>query len=185
MALLGRPYATGYALIGGAAVTFCSWHPVITMVRRGPVRGPSHPCKLCNQGHRRRGFVVSVQLASPERRAMQLIIRRSRVRAPPVPPRRCPVQAPLTCDYAVFKSALSRAGYAVMCDPKRQYATRCSKYVANQPVLSAFAVTPSAQHDAVQRLAGAGPGWQGYPSTGDVAGPWGRASSRRFSVLRC
>jgi hypothetical protein len=64
-ALLGRPYATGrgHALIGRWAVTFRNWHPVVAMVRRGPVRGPSHPCKGCNQGHRRHGSGVSVQLA--------------------------------------------------------------------------------------------------------------------------
>jgi hypothetical protein len=26
-----------------SALTFCSWHTVIAMVGRGPVRGPSHP----------------------------------------------------------------------------------------------------------------------------------------------
>jgi len=34
---------------------------------RGPVRGPSHRCKQCNQGHRRHGSVVSVQVERPER----------------------------------------------------------------------------------------------------------------------
>jgi hypothetical protein len=44
-----------------SAVTFCSWHPVVVMVRLGP----SHPCKRCNQGHRRHDFVVSVQVVRP------------------------------------------------------------------------------------------------------------------------
>jgi hypothetical protein len=53
LAILGspeRPYATGRgpALIDSKAVTFCSWHPVIAMAGRGPVRGPSHLCERCN-----------------------------------------------------------------------------------------------------------------------------------------
>ena len=56
------------------------------MVGRGPVRGPSHLCKRCNQGHRWHDSVVSVQLALVVRGAVLLIIRRSRVRAPPAPP---------------------------------------------------------------------------------------------------
>jgi hypothetical protein len=43
---------------------------------RGPVRGPSHRCNQCNQGHRRHGSVVCVQVVRPERRAVLLIIRR-------------------------------------------------------------------------------------------------------------
>jgi hypothetical protein len=70
-----------------SAVTFCSWHPVIAMVKRGPVRGPSHPCKQRNWGHRRHDPVVSVQLAHVVHGAVVLIIRRSWVRAPPAPPR--------------------------------------------------------------------------------------------------
>ena len=100
------------------------------MVGRGPVRGPGRPCKRCNQGHQRRGSMVSVQVVHSERRAMLLIIRRSWVRAPPAPPRYFPVQAPLTCDDAMFKGASSRFGYAVVCDRKRQYAARCDKYAA-------------------------------------------------------
>src|SRR5580704_7284391 len=53
---------------------------------RGPVRGPSHLRKRCNQGHRRHGSVVSVQLVRTMHRAVVLIIRRSWVRAPPAPP---------------------------------------------------------------------------------------------------
>ena len=53
---------------------------------RGPVRGPSHPCKRCNQGHRRHGSVVSVQVVRTVRRAWLLIIRRPWVRFPPAPP---------------------------------------------------------------------------------------------------
>src|ERR1035438_2449802 len=56
------------------------------MLRRGPVRGPSHPCKRRNQGHRRHGFVSSVQLVCMVHEAVLLIIRRSWVRAPPAPP---------------------------------------------------------------------------------------------------
>jgi hypothetical protein len=52
---------------------------------RGPVRGPSHLCKRCNQGHRRHDSVVSVRVEHPERRAGLLIIRRSWVRAPTAP----------------------------------------------------------------------------------------------------
>jgi len=52
----------------------------------GPVRGPSRPCKWCNQGHRRHGSVVSVQVVRMMHRAVVLIIRRSWVRAPPAPP---------------------------------------------------------------------------------------------------
>src|ERR1051326_3770244 len=69
-----------------SAVTFCSWHPAIALVRRGPVRGPRHSCKRCNYRCRRADVVVSVQLAHPERRAVLLISRRSWVRAPPAPP---------------------------------------------------------------------------------------------------
>ena len=39
------------------------------MVRRGPVRGPSHRCNLCNERHRWHDLVLSVQVAHPERRA--------------------------------------------------------------------------------------------------------------------
>jgi hypothetical protein len=53
---------------------------------RGPVRGPSHRCKQCDQGHRRHGSVVSVQVVRTMHRAVLLIIRRSCVRAPPAPP---------------------------------------------------------------------------------------------------
>jgi hypothetical protein len=80
------PTDVNHAPTGRAAVTFCSWHPVTAMVRRGPVRGPSHPCKRCNQRHQCHDSVVSVQAAHPERRAIVLIIRRSWVRAPPAPP---------------------------------------------------------------------------------------------------
>ena len=66
-----------------AAVTFCDRHPVVAIVRRGPVRGPSHLCERCNQRHRWHGYVVPVQVARPERRAVLLIIRRSWVRARP------------------------------------------------------------------------------------------------------
>ena len=59
---------------------------MIAAVRRGPVRGPSHPCNRCDQRHRRHDSVVSVQVAHRERRAAVLIIRRSWVRAPPAPP---------------------------------------------------------------------------------------------------
>jgi hypothetical protein len=55
------------------------------MARRGPVRGPSHPCKGCNERYRRHGFVASVQLARRLQEAVLLIIRRSWVRAPPAP----------------------------------------------------------------------------------------------------
>jgi hypothetical protein len=73
-------------LAGWAAVTFCSRHSVIAMVGRGPVRGPSHMCKWCNQRYRRHGSAVSVQLALLVHGAVFLIIRRSWVRAPPAPP---------------------------------------------------------------------------------------------------
>jgi hypothetical protein len=53
---------------------------------RGPVRGPSHRCKQFNQGYRRHGSVVSVQVVRTMRGAVVLIIRRSWVRAPPAPP---------------------------------------------------------------------------------------------------
>jgi hypothetical protein len=55
------------------------------MARRGPVRGPSHPCKGCNERYRRHGSVASVQLARRLQEAILLIIRRSWVRAPPAP----------------------------------------------------------------------------------------------------
>jgi hypothetical protein len=67
-------------------ITLCSRYRPTAAVSRGPARGPSHRCKQCNQGHRRHDFVVSVQLALPERRARLLIIRRSWVRASPAPP---------------------------------------------------------------------------------------------------
>ena len=50
------------------------------------VRGPSHRCKQCNQGHRRHGSVVSVQVVRTMHEAVLLIIRRSWVRTPPAPP---------------------------------------------------------------------------------------------------
>jgi hypothetical protein len=56
-------------------VTFCSWYPVIAIVRRGPVRGPSHLREQCNKGHQRHGSVVSVQLARTVHEAVVLIIR--------------------------------------------------------------------------------------------------------------
>jgi len=56
------------------------------MVRRGPIRGPSHSCKRCNEGDRWHGSVVSVQVVHQLRRTGLLIIRRSWVRAPPAPP---------------------------------------------------------------------------------------------------
>ena len=56
------------------------------MARRGPVRGPSYPCKGCNERYRRHGSVASVQLARRLQDAVLLIIRRSWVRAPPAPP---------------------------------------------------------------------------------------------------
>jgi hypothetical protein len=53
---------------------------------RGPVRGPSHRCKQYNQGHRRHGSVVSVQVVRTMHEAVLLIIRRSWVRSPAAPP---------------------------------------------------------------------------------------------------
>jgi hypothetical protein len=53
---------------------------------RGPVRGPSHRCKQCNQGHRWHDSVVFVQQVRTVHGAGVLIIRRSWVRAPPAPP---------------------------------------------------------------------------------------------------
>ena len=53
---------------------------------RGPVRGPSHLCNQCAQGHRRHGFAVFVQLARTMYETVLLIIRRSWVRAPPAAP---------------------------------------------------------------------------------------------------
>src|SRR6516165_9191236 len=87
---------------GRAAVTFCSWHPMAAMVRRGPVRGPSHPCKRCNQRHQCHDSVISVQAAHPERRAVLLIIRRSWVRAPPAP-------LHLSCEDALLSGPCARA----------------------------------------------------------------------------
>ena len=52
---------------------------------RGPVRGPSHRCKQCNQGHLWHDSVVSVQLVRTMHGTVVLIIRRSWVRAPPPP----------------------------------------------------------------------------------------------------
>jgi hypothetical protein len=74
--------------------------------------------------------VPSVQRARVLHKAVLLIIRRSWVRAPPAPPPRFPVRAPLTCDDVMLKGASSRSWYAVMCDRKRQYAARCGKYAA-------------------------------------------------------
>jgi hypothetical protein len=56
------------------------------MARRGPVRGPSHLCKGCNERYRRHSSVASVQLARMMHEAVLLIVRRSWVRAPPAPP---------------------------------------------------------------------------------------------------
>jgi hypothetical protein len=58
---------------------------VIAMVGRGPVRGPSHPCKWCNLSYGRQDFAVSVQPGRTVHWAVLLIIRRSWVRAPPAP----------------------------------------------------------------------------------------------------
>jgi hypothetical protein len=80
---LQRLLVLGQAIVRGPAPR--SARGDLAMVKRGPVRGPSHPCEQCNQGHRRHGSVVSVQVAHPERRAVLLIIRRSWVRAPPAP----------------------------------------------------------------------------------------------------
>ena len=81
-----RPARVALAYQALSAVTFCSWHTVVALARRGPVRGPSHLCRRCNQGYQRHYSVVSVQAARLERRAVLLIIRRSWVRAPPAPP---------------------------------------------------------------------------------------------------
>src|SRR5712691_9147726 len=67
-------------------VTSGSRNRLATGVSRGPVRGPSHRCKQCNQGHRWHDPVVSVQLVRTMHGAVLLIIRRSWVRAPPAPP---------------------------------------------------------------------------------------------------
>ena len=72
-----RPACVALAYQALSAVTFCIWHPVVALERRGPVRGPSHLCKRCNQDHRWHRSVVSVQAAQLERRAGLLIIRRS------------------------------------------------------------------------------------------------------------
>jgi hypothetical protein len=72
------------------------------MARRGPVRGPSHPCKGCNERYRRHGSVASVQLARRLQEAILLIIRRSWVRAPPAP-------HTLTCGNVRFGPAGQRA----------------------------------------------------------------------------
>ena len=83
---------------------------------RGAVRGPSHPCKQCNQGHRRHGIVVSVQLARIVHWAVLLIIRRSWVRAPPAPPS-------LSCDDAFLSAPCDRvAGTFSGLDGRRMYA---------------------------------------------------------------
>ena len=76
-----RPACVALAYQALSAVTFCIWHPVVALARRGP----SHLCKRCNQGHRWHRSVVSVQAAHLERRAGLLIIRRSWVEAPPAP----------------------------------------------------------------------------------------------------
>jgi len=68
-----RPACVALAYQALSAVTFCIWHPVVALARRGPVRGPSHLCKRCNQGHRWHRSVVSVQAAHLERRAGLLI----------------------------------------------------------------------------------------------------------------
>ena len=68
-------------------VTLRSWCPALAVVVVRPVRGPSHRCKQCNQGHRRHDFMLSVQVVRTVRGAVVLIIRRSSVRAPPAPPR--------------------------------------------------------------------------------------------------
>src|ERR1700685_587052 len=69
----------------GPIVTLCSRYRLTAVVSRGTGRGPSHRCKQCNQGHRRHGSVVSVQVVRTMHEAVVLIIRRSWVRAPPVP----------------------------------------------------------------------------------------------------
>jgi hypothetical protein len=63
-----RPACLALAYKALSAVTFCSWIPVIALARRGPVRGPSHQGKRCNQGYQRHDFVVSVQVVHQLRR---------------------------------------------------------------------------------------------------------------------
>ena len=83
---------------------------------RGPVRGPSHLCKRCNQRYRRHDSVVSVQLALLVHGAVLLIIRRSWVRAPPAPPS-------LSCDDALLSAPCDRvAGTFSGLDGRRMYA---------------------------------------------------------------
>src|ERR1700683_5197325 len=65
------------------------------MVGRGPVRGPSHLCKRCDQSCQRHDSVVSVQLVRTVHQTGLLIIRRSWVRAPPAPPA---VLIPVVCE---------------------------------------------------------------------------------------
>ena len=67
---------TGITLLSAACLS-CKAHWV--------VRGPSHRCKRCNQGHQRRDSGVSVQVVRTVHEARLLIIRRSWVRAPLVP----------------------------------------------------------------------------------------------------
>jgi hypothetical protein len=102
-----------------AAVTFCSWHSVIAMVARGPVRGPSHLCKWCNQRYRRHDSVVSVQLALLVHGTVLLMIRQSWVRAPPAPPNLSCGDVPLStpCDRA--------AGPLSGPDGRRMMSRRC------------------------------------------------------------
>src|SRR5438093_8317060 len=79
------------------------------MARRGPVRGPSHPCKGCNERYRRHGSVASVQLARRLQEAVLLIIRRSWVRAPPAPP----APPDLSCDDALLSASCDPAADAL------------------------------------------------------------------------
>jgi hypothetical protein len=81
------PACRGPGISSLSATTFCSWHLVIVMVKRGPLRGPSHSCKRCNQRPQRHGSVVSVQAARPVHGAVLLINGRPAVRTRSPAPR--------------------------------------------------------------------------------------------------
>src|SRR5689334_10808865 len=78
VALLERPCANGrrHALISRAEVTFCSRHPVIAPVRRGPVRAPtSHAQPPANSA----GQLFVSKTSTSHRAALLRLIRTSAV----------------------------------------------------------------------------------------------------------
>ena len=100
----------------------CLWDLLTDGAQRIHASCTVEQAKQCNQGFRRHGSLVSVQLMRMMHKAVLLIIRRSWVRAPPAPSSGLPAKAPLTCHNATVRGAL-RARW--LCGCVRRGASVC------------------------------------------------------------